>query len=132
LKPYKDGKWKLGNPDKNENLRARYREVLAGFESFSYDDLTLRGTMEFELALADIYACRDCKSVQTQVVRHGEGDEHPVTVRDDCRGATGHGLYTGLHHGDCARYKKPMFRAFPCGGPLARLEKIRDAMRRDA
>ena len=130
--PYKqNGKWCLGCPDEKETLKQRYQKVLVGFERFSFSEEQLRLYMaDFEIALADLAACMECKSVQSRLVKSKEDDEHPVTVRDDCQGATGHGLYLALHAGDCAKYKKPMFRAFPCGGPLARLNAIRTAMTR--
>lgn len=105
------------------SLKNRFREVLVGFEKFSFsEEQVSEAKYDFEMALTDLEACKKCRggkckttaNTKTFVASGGEVVEYYGDMA----------YYAALHEGDSKYYNRPSFRLFECGGWDKRLLDI--------
>lgn len=124
----------------SETLKQKYREVLTGFEQFSFtEEQILNSQGEFDMALKDLQACKECRGgeVCRTVLNHKcanpywHTQEHGGKCGDACYPGKNR-LFYALHKRACENHGTPMFAFFHCPGAAKRKEKILDALTANA
>lgn len=96
-----------------KSLKAKYREVLIGFERYNFtEEQIYEADRDFELAAADLEACKAC-----------DGESCKTMVNHHCDNP-GHRAYYALWHKGCRTYGRPTFAVHMCPGPLERKEEL--------
>ena len=118
-----------------EELREKYRDLLVGFEKFSFtEEQILAAIGEFDLALSDLRTCEACdgdicKTVNNHRCKHlywhtlgpGKCDEKCYPQRGQ--------MFYALYKSACASYKMPIFAMFECPGVAERKEELLNRFR---
>mgnify|MGYP001144593736 CR=1 FL=1 len=102
-------------------LKQMYRQVLIGFEEFSFDEkqiLSCEG--EFSFALHDLKACLSCDgkcrtSINFKCANPREHCETGIHTGECYPGNSQ--MYYALYYRACKDYKLPIFAFFYCEGP---------------
>ena len=95
-------------------LKSQYREILIGFEEFSFSEQQISEYLsDFRAAEHDYKRCLHCR-VGTSAAMHCS------TFVGDAR-AKG---YYALDRKGCSMYKRPSFAVHKCPGPVERREQI--------
>ena len=113
-----------------DSLKTRYREILIGFERYSFTEEQIYETRhDFELALHDLAACKACDGEICKTMNnhrcsnsywhHQKG--RPCT--DACYPLRNRAYYA-LDHRGCNTYERPTFAVHLCPGPLERKEQM--------
>lgn len=113
-----------------DSLKNRYREVLMGFERYSFTEAQIyEARHEFELALKDLKACKVCEGELCKTMNnhrcsnsywhHQKG--RPCT--DACYPLRNQAYYA-LDHRGCNTYERPTFAVHLCPGTLERKEEL--------
>lgn len=96
------------------DLPRRLWPVLAGYERMGWsvrDIIAVLG--DCEISLWDYQNCSQCQAQGLKRV----GDKYTVVA--DCASSLGGGYYLGLHQKAVMQYRRPVFGAIGCGGPVA-------------
>jgi len=116
-----------------KSLKAKYREVLIGFEKYSFSEEQIRvNEGYFESALRDLEACQECDgSICRTTVNHrcARPYLHHEDIRrcgDECFG--NERAYIALYRAGCATYKAPVFAVHLCPGAAERKRQILEAI----
>lgn len=113
-----------------ESLKNKYREVLIGFERYSFTEAQIyEARHEFEAALADFRACHGCEGdICRTSVNYRCSDPYwhqqcgnPCT--EECWPQHFRGYY-GLWHRGCRIQERPVFAVHKCPGSAERKEQI--------
>ncbi len=114
----------------NMSLKNKYREVLTGFERYSFTEQQIfEARHDFNLAAQDLQACQECNGELCRTIinhqcanpyRHAAKDR-PCT--DDCYPLRNRAYYA-LDHRGCNMYERPTFAVYLCPGPLERKEQM--------
>lgn len=107
----------------DQTLKETFRNVLIGFERFSFTEEQIRQYADdFEWALEDYYSCKACK---VGLDPEAKCRSHTGRVK---KGTPG---YYSLYWIGCELYKRPSFAMTICGDPelaLKRKRKIAESM----
>ncbi len=113
-----------------KSLKAKYREVLIGFERYSFtEEQIYEADRDFELAAADLEACQECDGELCKtIVNHRCSNPYWHQLRgnhctDDCYPLQNRAYYA-LEHKGCTMYGRPTFAVHMCPGPLERKEEL--------
>ncbi len=97
-------------------IKKRYREVLVGFEKFSFSDEQLMASKhDLDLALQDLEICKQCKGGNCRTTANTKNYIPPGSNKEFTYYG-GSPYYFALHEYDCRFYQQPCFRLFECPG----------------
>jgi hypothetical protein len=132
-----DQRIRMGCPVAGEDLIHRYREVISGLSPAHWTEKDFLDGYRFEWALADLKACWECRSKDTdcldiQRMKPKEEWKDPKQPEyiivghrwQGCRSVVGGGYYMDLHHKKTRDAGKPVFVVFNCNGPETRRAEI--------
>ena len=119
----------------SESLKQKYRDVLVGFEKFSFTEGQILNSLgEFDAALKDLQACKECDGGEICRTTINYKCAHPYwhtegqgKCRDECYPGKQR-MYYALYKLACEKYQMPMFAFFYCPGVAQRKEQILNAM----
>jgi len=104
--------------------RAKYADVLAGFEWLSLDVSEHR--IPLEDAKRDLEQCKKCRATEISQL----GKENAIGyIVSDCPLGT-HGFYYALSEAGTREAGRPVFAYHNCGGPAKRLQEIANRLGR--
>jgi len=119
---------------KTDTLKTIYREVLIGFERYSFTEEQVRlNEGDFESALNDLQACKECDgeicrtTVNYRCKRPHRHYENRHRCGDECYPGTDR-AYIALYHAGCAVNNAPVFAVHRCPGVTERKKMILDAI----
>ncbi len=119
-------------------LKIEHREVLIGFEKFSFTEDQLKDTeSDFQMAQHDLRICQECdgESCMTSInYKCINPFWHQVQKQAKCGPACYESNFQGyyaLHKTGCALYDRPAFAIYRCPGAEARKQEILEAMQPD-
>ena len=125
----------MSTTTETDSLKIKYREVLVGYEKYSFTEEQLReAEFDFELALPDLKACQACNGDLCRTIINRNCNNpywHAVNARpctDECYPLTMRAYY-GLHHEGCGTYERPSFAVNKCPGVEKRKEQLVGQMR---
>lgn len=127
----------MGAVTEGESLKVKYREVLIGYERYSFtEEQIYEERYEFDLALKDLKACEECDGELCRTITNHRCSNpyyhqfKPCT--DECyplnlnfRG------YYALWHKGCRQEGRPVFAVHLCPGPAERKEQLLRKRTRD-
>jgi hypothetical protein len=110
-----------------ESLKNKYRDILVGYEKYSYDEKTLlRYQGDLDNVLVDQLACMRCDGIicKSSLNHHCKNPYQHLYKKDrlcgdECYSNTYKGYY-GLHKAACRNSEHPGFAVFECPGPKER------------
>lgn len=118
-----------------DKLKFKYRQVLIGFEKYSFSEQVIRQfEPDFELALHDYEACQDCEDALCKTslnYKCSDWYKHLKAKTEKCNDKCYPQVFRGyyaLHHKGCSMYNRPAFAVFPCPGVVERKEQIIQAL----
>ena len=117
-----------------DSPRVKFREVLTGFEQYSF---TSRQLAEYQFDLehcaSDLAACKSCdgnlcRTIQNKNCCDPEWHIQPNRrCGDDCYPQKNRAYYALYHHG-CRMYGGPSFAVHMCPGVIERKNRLRNKM----
>lgn len=120
-----------------ESLKSRYREVLIGFERYSFTEKQVfEARHEFELALHDLAACQNCTGELCKTMNNHRcsntywHQQRGQPCTDACYPLRNRAYYA-LNHRGCTTYERPTFAVHLCPGPVERKEQLLGKKSRD-
>lgn len=118
-----------------DKLKFKYRQVLIGFEKYSFSEQVIRQfEPDFELALHDYEACQDCEDALCKTslnYKCSDWYKHLKAKTEKCNDKCYPQVFRGyyaLHHKGCSMYNRPTFAVFRCPGPAERKQQILRAL----